>query len=194
MIDRVERLDALRLSEADQRHILHELDEAAVHPNREDLRATRRYRYVVREGLILQVDGAPVHFVVRPRNISAGGIAVLHGSFLYPGTACGIALRGLDGRTLLVNGRILHCRCVHGRAHEVNIRFVQPIEIEKFVDARQARLVTTRDPVSAQGPADYSSAQIAQLARQIEELARDRVPRDRLHRLVMQLAALVPPE
>lgn len=158
-----------------------------------ELRATYRYRYAVREGLVLQVEGTQVHFVVRPRNLSAGGIAVLHGSFLYPGTACAIVLRELHGAQTLVEGRVIHCRCVHGRAHEVNIRFSQPIEIERFVDAKQARLVATRDVASAPGEPTYPSRQVAQLARRLEELARDRAHRDELYQLVMQLVGLLRP-
>ncbi len=193
MIDPVERVDALRLSHADQQHILHQLDEAADQPVVVELRANRRYRYVVREGLVLQVEGTQVQFVVRPRNLSAGGIAVLHGSFLYPGTPCAIMLRELHGEQTLVEGRIVHCRCVHGRAHEVHIRFGEPIEIERFVDLRQARVVTAKDVASAPGALTYPSAQVAQLARRLEELARDQAQRDELYQLVTQLAALLNP-
>lgn len=188
IVDKSQRLDALRLSEADELHVLQELEEAAAHPVSSDLRASHRYRYHVREGLLLQVPGFPVQFIVRPRNLSTGGVSVLHGSFLYPGTTCTIMLKTIDGEQLCIDGRIIRCRCVHGRAHEVNIRFDKQIEIENFIDMRQARLV---DGAESSAASVYPSSQVARLARRLEELATEGAPQEQLARVVTQLVALL---
>jgi len=185
--DKSQRLDALRLSEDEQVHILHELDEAANHAAVAELRTSQRYRYQVREGLVMEAEGFQIQFIVRPRNLSAGGISVLHGGFLYAGTHCAIMLRSIDGELARVEGQIIHCRCVHGRAHELSVHFSEPIEIGNFVDVHQARVVA-----SAATPA-YSSAQVTRLARRLEELASEQAPLEELSRLLAQLTTLLRP-
>lgn len=185
-MDQSKRLDALRLSEAEQRRILHELDEAANNPAAGELRVNQRYRYQIREGLLMQVAGFRVPFAVRPRNLSAGGISVLHGGFLYAGTPCVITLRTTGGEHACVAGQIVRCRCVHGRAHELNIHFEEPIEVGNFVDLRQARVV------AGATEAAYSSAQVTRLARRLQELASEQAPLQELSCLLAQLTSLLP--
>jgi hypothetical protein len=184
VVAKPQRLDALRLSEVDQFFILQELEKAARQPANAERRASRRYRYQVRQGLVMQVPGLRFQFIVRPRNLSAGGISVLHGGFLYAGTACAVTLRTVDGEQLPVAGRIIRCRCVHGRAHELNIHFTEPIALERFVDLHQARVVAPAEPA-------YSRAQVVRLVRRLGELADEQAPLEQLSRVVAQLTALL---
>jgi hypothetical protein len=182
--DKSQPLDALRLPEAEQLHILQELDASASQPATGELRINQRYRYRIREGLAMQVPGFQFQFIVRPRNLSAGGISVLHGGFLYAGTACTILLRTIAGKPASAEGKIVRCRCIRGRAHELNIHFDQPIEIENYVDLGKA-------PVAA-GPATaYSSAQVTLLAHRLEELASAQAPLAELVPLMAQLTTLL---
>ncbi len=190
MIERVERLDALRLPEAEQLRILKRLDESGCSV-RSDLRSNPRYRYQIREGLGLQIEGKAVQFVVRPRNLSVGGISVLHGGFLYPGTACVITLRAVDGEQVRAAGMVVRCRCVHGRAHEVNIHFDEPIEIDDFVDSGRARPALASAPPTQSGAAAYPGSRVARLARCLGELADERAPLEQLTHLMQQLTALL---
>ncbi len=187
MVDKSHRLDALRLPEAEHFRILQELDAAANEPAMGELRVNQRYRYQIREGLVMQVPGFQFQFIVRPRNLSVGGISVLHGGFLYAGTACTITLRTIDGEQLRVAGEIIRCRCVHGRAHELNVHFDQPIEIENFIDLHQARVVAGTEAAA------YSCAQVTRLARRLEELASEQAPLEQLAHLLAQLTALLRP-
>jgi hypothetical protein len=185
--ERLQPLDALRLSETEQLHILQELDKAANHAGVAELRASQRYRYLVRDGLVMEVEGFQLQFIVRPRNLSAGGISVLHGGFLYAGTRCTITLRDLDGESLSAEGEIVRCRCVHGRAHELNVHFDRPIEIAHFIDLQRARVVDGLETAA------YSGAQVTRLARRIGELASEQAPLEELSRLLSQLTALLRP-
>lgn len=164
-------IDLLRLSEREQECILealerHSIDVAA--ETRAD-RRHRRYRYVVREGLVVQVDGANARYVVRPRNLSAGGISFLHGSFLYPGTPCIVTLETTDGENVNASGRIVRCRCVHGRTHEVAVQFSGLIDIENFVSLETARV---KDPGDAPTADEQSAYPVAQILQGVDELRR----------------------
>ena len=74
--------------------------------------------------------------VMATRNVSNGGIAVLHSSYMYPGSKCTIALpsrNGQDKEPIIMSGRI--ARCVHreGMVHEIGIKFDEPIDASRFV-------------------------------------------------------------
>lgn len=91
-------VDSLDISEEEQRAIVAELMSTCRTPQAADKRWATRFRYSVREGLQLEVEGPQAAFVVRPRNLPTGGVSFLHGSFLYSGTGCAVTLGAIDGR------------------------------------------------------------------------------------------------
>ena len=175
-------VDSLRLSDEEQRFILDELDRVIRAPPRRKLRQDLRYRYVVREGLLVEVEGATSRFIVRPRNLSAGGSSFLHGTFLYPGAACVVSLRATDGRSVHVAGRIVRCRCVHGRVHEIGVRFQERIDVGQFVVLGRARL---------KEPGAYEPGEVIQLALELQDLALQTAPRHTLLRKIAELVELL---
>ncbi len=48
--------------------------------------------------------GGSGKFLVHARNISAGGLAFIHGGFVHPGSECQVDLTRRDGRSLKVAG------------------------------------------------------------------------------------------
>lgn len=184
-------VDALRITEAEHRALLDELDRVGAAETGANQRAGKRYRYVVREGLILQVDKDDTRLIVRPRNISSSGIGLLHGSFLYPGTTCTIALKTTAGKHVLASGRIVHCRCVRGRAHEVGVQFDNPIDVEDFV--RVADLPAQRTPSDGNPTttAAYDPNEVVNLVQQLGALAADGAPPEQLLRKLALLVALL---
>lgn len=72
-------------------------------------------------------------YVVVPVDLSEGGLAFLHGMFVYPGTACTARLRTRDGRTVGVLGKVARCTLVSGRIHEVGMKFESPVDLGLFV-------------------------------------------------------------
>ncbi len=70
---------------------------------------------------------------VATRNISRGGMSILHSSFVYPGSRVNATLTKACGDTHQVSGKI--CRCEHrgGVIHEVGIIFDHEIVIQEFV-------------------------------------------------------------
>ncbi|MFO0840056.1 MAG: hypothetical protein U1D55_16235 [Phycisphaerae bacterium] len=99
-------------------------------------RAHERYAYVIPDGITVTFDhpgGSTVKVVVAPRNLSASGMSMLHGGFVYPNTPCSVRLHRLDGGFETVNGSVTRCRVLAGRVHEIGVKFARPIEPEHFV-------------------------------------------------------------
>jgi len=127
--------DALRLGEAERRELLSVLDSRRSTPRGADLREEERLDYTLK-GLIVQMrhpGGSCINYLVRPRNISVGGIGFLHGSFCYTGTPCELSLRTVDGKRELVGGRVVRCQHLQGLVHEVGVKFNEPIDLDKHV-------------------------------------------------------------
>lgn len=129
-------LDVLRMSDQDHQAIVNELDRSSLNSPGKDKRKNKRLSYTKAAGLTLEVThpgGTTVRFVVKPRNISRTGLSVLHGGFVHAGTPCSVPLRNLTGQTVPVKGRVVACRHIRGRVHEVGVEFVSPIDITRFV-------------------------------------------------------------
>lgn len=109
---------------------------------------TRAYaRWPIREAFVevcvLERASFKRCMLMATRNVSNGGVAVLHSAFMYPGSNCTIALptrAGGENEPIVMNGRIV--RCVHreGMVHEIGIQFDEPIDSSKFV----AKLMPTQ--------------------------------------------------
>ena len=74
--------------------------------------------------------------VMATRNVSNGGVSVLHSSFMYPGSTCTVSLptrTGSSHDSIVMTGKI--ARCIHrdGMIHEIGITFDEPIDASKFV-------------------------------------------------------------
>lgn len=71
--------------------------------------------------------------IVASRNISRGGMSVLHSNFIYPGTIIHANLRRIDGGQTLIHGKI--CRCTHrgGVVHEIGMIFDQEIVVQEYI-------------------------------------------------------------
>ena len=67
------------------------------------------------------------------RNISSGGMSVLHNSFVHAGTRCLISLPTLSGAVSVKTGVVVRCSHRTGMLHEVAIRFTDEIDIREFV-------------------------------------------------------------
>ncbi len=84
--------------------------------------------------------GSPTVVRVAARNISCGGISVLHSSFVYPGTRCRAILPCTSGNSphLKVEGVVVRCQHMQGRIHEVGVRFDKPIDAKLVLERQLA--------------------------------------------------------
>jgi len=185
-------VDSLRLSDAEHAALLAQLEREAATGRAPDLRNSTRYRYTVREGLVCVLEGCNTNFIVRPRNLSNGGCSVLHGSFVYPGTGCTLVLRMRNDRSVLTPGRVVRCRCVRGRVHEIGIRFDRGIDIEEFVEiGRAQKLGPESGGAEPRDLLGYAPDRIVALARQLQELAVVGAPALHLRRKLEQIMELI---
>jgi CheY-like chemotaxis protein len=85
--------------------------------------------------------GTAITFPVACRNVSCGGMSILHNTYLYPNSTCVVMLPRVKGGVAAIPGVIVRCAHVQGMVHEVSIRFDKQIQAEEFVE---------RDPLSSQ--------------------------------------------
>ncbi len=103
-----------------------------------------RYKHVKRAALRVQhLGGSATSHLVRTRNLSAGGVGLIHNSFIYPNTVGHIALQTRYGESVALAGQIMWCRHLEGQSHEVGMRFTSMIEIGEFVvDMSEGQIVS----------------------------------------------------
>lgn len=67
------------------------------------------------------------------RNLSAGGMSVLHNSYLHTGSKVVVTLEHPAHGPVELEGTVSRCRHVRGVVHEIGIRFKQSIQAREFV-------------------------------------------------------------
>ncbi len=78
-------------------------------------------------------SGAKKDLVLACRNLSQGGIGLLHSAFMYPGTTVTIYLPRYDGKTVGLRGKVVRIEHRGGIVHEVGVRFDRAINPKEFV-------------------------------------------------------------
>ena len=136
MSDHQEPISTLRLNRRGQqdvaRAIISGQKSVADDQCQRQLRVTFRTRRDI-VVTVFQPDGSSVDFAVVPRNLSAGGMAFIHGQFLYPGSACEVTLAGEEGDHR-VTGRICNVRHLTALVHEISVSFDEPIDLPRFIE------------------------------------------------------------
>jgi len=134
--EKSEYIDSLRLSQREQDELIAKLDHSSPTPGTDERRIDERVPYQRQAGLIVQMrhpGGSIANYLVRARNLSTSGIGFLHGSFVYPGTRCSLALITIDNRIVRVEGQVVRCRLVCRHIHEVGVHFDRSIRMRDFV-------------------------------------------------------------
>ena len=120
----------------------------------EDSKASRAsvrvpFRRLALPMAVFHGDGSRAGVVVACRNISAGGIAVLHSAYMHVGTPCEVTLPRPGLSSVTVQGKVVRCRHVGGKVHEVGVQFRKPIEPRDFAaptDQDVRRILESVDP------------------------------------------------
>lgn len=79
------------------------------------------------------MSGNRVTLPVATRNISRGGISILHSAFMHVGTQCEILLKVPGGTTQSISGVVRRCGHVSGRVHEIGIQFKEQISTKDLL-------------------------------------------------------------
>ncbi len=82
---------------------------------------------------IVHPGGSEVVLKLACRNLSRGGVGLLHTSYLHPGSACIVELPNESGSVDRVDGVV--CRCAHrrGTLHEVGVKFTREVDVARYV-------------------------------------------------------------
>lgn len=70
--------------------------------------------------------------VLACRNLSRGGVALLHSTFMYPGTAVTVYLQRSDGSSPGVRGKVVRVQHRCGVVHEIGVRFDREINARDY--------------------------------------------------------------
>jgi hypothetical protein len=105
----------------------------------EDRRDLNRPRHEAVRRCLLRVDrgesAAPGLYVVRSRDISDGGMRLVHGGRIRPGSICCVIIETESGDHLAAGGEVSWCNPIDGAAaaaYELGIRFYAPIDASRF--------------------------------------------------------------
>lgn len=173
---RTTKIETLRLTPREHEALVLALEEREASEGRAQERKAERWSYHRPDGLVLRIQqpgGDPMDFLVRPRNLSTGGLGFLHGGFVYPGSVCIVTLVSHDGLNVVARGKVVRCACVTGRIHDIGVQFDAPIEIDDFVikggDANAGMPEVLSD-------AEYDAETLAPLARRLADLVESAAP------------------
>lgn len=83
---------------------------------------------------LVHPGGSQVEVQMACRNLSRGGAALLHSSFLYNGTRCVFALPHAERGPVPVQGEVVRCQHREGVIHEIGIKFDDEIDLRSFAN------------------------------------------------------------
>jgi CheY-like chemotaxis protein len=67
------------------------------------------------------------------RNLSAGGVGLLHRNYVHKGTRCTVWLLDVTGRQVATPGTVVRCTHLDGSVHEAGVQFDAPLDAKRFV-------------------------------------------------------------
>lgn len=101
--------------------------------NRSHQRWTFRNRSI--RVVLTQSDGSEVMLQLAARNLSVGGVSLLHSAYVYPATKMTVDLPKINGKILRIEGVVTRCSHVRGVIHEVGVKFNEPINLHDFQES-----------------------------------------------------------
>lgn len=127
-------MNTLRLNQRELHKLLEmyeQNDGGDSNPDREFVRWSYRVESV---NLVIEhTSGNRVTLPVATRNISRGGISILHSAFMHVGTPCEILLKIPGGTTQSISGTVRRCGHVSGRVHEIGIQFNEQVSTKDLL-------------------------------------------------------------
>ena len=117
----------LKLNIRERRMLSKQLDEEARGFNGNSNRENKRYPLRI-SNIPISVehpDGGSSRILVSSRNVSRGGISVLHGGFLHAGSVCHLVLKLSSQDFRIMRGVVKSCRHITGCCHEIGIQFTE---------------------------------------------------------------------
>lgn len=122
------QMNTLRLGQHELHRLLEKFDQGNEHVNNPDREFVRwAFRVGAVDLTIQHANGGKVTIPVATRNISRGGISILHASFVHLKSPCDITLKVSGGKKMVIPGKVVRCNHLEGRVHEIGIKFDEQI-------------------------------------------------------------------
>ena len=152
------RLNSLGISASVLDAMLDRLDATEGQPRGPRKREHARwpFRKISIELEVQHPGGSATRLKVATRNLSRGGMSLLHSMYLHAKSRCTVHLPVNGGEPRPVAASIARCTHRGGRVHEVGLRFDHPIDLRDFYDRKTAaRMVSLErvDPLLLAGTA-----------------------------------------
>lgn len=141
------RLNTLGLNNDQAEQLADQLDTDAAGESSRRGSARLSYRRTSVTLCIEQPGGGSTTVRVVSRNLSKGGMSLLHAAYLHPGTRCVVVLRHKVKGDIPIKARIVRCRHVSKKVHELGVQFDHAIEVVEYVVADMLAGVFTSEIV-----------------------------------------------
>lgn len=134
----------IRLSPGELETLLMSLDRESGERLHNSKRRSRRWNIHGKKVILTTVGeaGSNMHFSSYARNLSSGGLSLLHGGFMHKGAVCYVTLRGIDGKARTLHMQVVRCAHLHKNLHEVGLKFDATIDPREFIDFGDAHVFT----------------------------------------------------
>ncbi len=163
----------------------------------EELRAARRIR--VTGGMwipaeLREPNAGVVRLRVYPVNLSMKGACVIADRFVHTGVVCVITLQVAEGEAVAVQGKIVRCEMLQGRAHELGIEFDAGFDLGLILsDISSSAIAVESNGCGAAGALEAGSKRRTAMAQSVREIA-EKVggiaqEASRLHAIAQEIAA-----
>lgn len=136
------KLHTLGMTVQDVAALLNRLDEADRENEARGRKTPRKFRRRTYRIASLPVEmigpgGAGTAVMMVCRNLSSGGLAALHNSFVHPGTKVLVTLKHISRGPTVLSAKVTHSQHLKGVVHQVGIRFEQPIKPGDYIKMDQ---------------------------------------------------------
>ena len=115
--------------------VLTRLEESrpATHPNVQRVHARWPFPRISVSVTVHHPGGSSITLRLACRNLSRGGIGLLHNTYIYPGSRVTVTLPRAAGGEVAVRGTVSRCEHRQGVIHEVGVRFDHEVNVREFI-------------------------------------------------------------
>lgn len=88
------------------------------------------------------------------RNLSRGGVSLLHNGYIHAGTRCVVELPRASAGVLSADGEVVRCQHRRGVLHEIGVKLRKPVNLRQFIasdESRELYAIESVDPVKLKG-------------------------------------------
>jgi hypothetical protein len=90
-------------------------------------------------GVFAHPGGSSPPMVLCVRDISNGGMGIMHSNYVHVGSSCSLAVVGREKKIILkMKGEVVRCTHYRGNVHDIGIRYSEPVKLELYIPALQA--------------------------------------------------------